>query len=385
MKKYISIIFLLLSFTVFSQSLEDYVQLALKKNPSINASYEEINIAKEKISEVGSWNDTGISFGLYPLRPETRVGSQAYNLGLSQDFPWFGTYAQAKKVQKSKVKLKDLDLQLRQKNIRYKVAEIYYKLYQLQSTIGMLNQNKSILKVYEKMALGALENNRARMSDILRIRAEKNAIDAQIEQYQRNLETFKHVFNRLLNREINTKIEIPAFLEANSITPITQNVEKHPSLEKIKQLKSIYREEKKLINKQSKPKIRLGTNYLPVIPRTDAIPVDNGKDVWMINIGLKIPLFNKKYRSQLKQTDLKIKQINFKQQNDFLQLQSAVEQANTDLGNALIAKKTAQKNIKDIQSAVNADFKAYETGLLDYDRILRLQLQKIKTDKSIRN
>lgn len=38
----------------------------------------------------------------------------------------------------------------------------------------------------------------------------------------------------------------------------------------------------------------------------------------------------------------------------------------------------AQKNKVETQLAINVDLKAYETGILDYDKILRLQLQKIK-------
>ena len=37
----------------------------------------------------------------------------------------------------------------------------------------------------------------------------------------------------------------------------------------------------------------------------------------------------------------------------------------------------AQKNEVEVQRAISIDFKTYETGLLDYDNIVGLQLQKI--------
>ena len=48
------------------------------------------------------------------------------------------------------------------------------------------------------------------------------------------------------------------------------------------------------------------------------------------------------------------------------------------MDNAILNVVAAQKNKKEIQRAINVDLKAYETGILNYDKILRLQLQKIK-------
>ena len=364
--------------SVSAQSLDDYIQTALKNNPSIKASREVVKVAKEKINEVKSWSDTGFSVGVYPSTPETRTGSQPVKIGLSQSFPWFGTYAQAAKAQKERVGVDKYNVRLTEKELRYRIAELYYKIYQLQSDVEMLKENKSILEVYEKMALGALENNKARMSDILRIRAEKNALYARINQHIQDLQSARHAFNRLLNRNIEASVNIPSQLNVTDILPSNTNVENHPSVAKIKQLQRVYLQQEKWIKKQSLPKFRLGTDYMPVQPRTDAFPVDNGKDVWMISVGLQIPLFNKSYRSRLKQTELKRKQAEYQQENQLLILQSAFEQAQADYDNALVNIVTANKNAADVQTAIDADLKAYETGLLDYDRILRLQLQKIK-------
>ncbi len=378
MKKFIIILLGFLAFQSHAQSLEDYVQIGLKNNPLIKMSEKKLEVAKEKINESGNWKDTDFSFGIYPSRPETRVGSQVLKGSIAQSFPWFGTYAQAKIVQNEKANLVSYDLMLSKKEIRYKIAELYYKMFFLKSDISLLKKNKRILETYENMALGALENNRAKMSDILQIRAEKKDLEAKIKEEIENLKSAKHAFNRLLKRPENEFVNLPDDLELTPFDSHSRNIKNHPSLIKVSHLLKVYEEEKKLINKQSKPKFMLGTSYIPVDPRIDANPFGNGKDVWMVSLGLKIPLFNKSYKSRLKQTELKRQEAEFNKENVLINLESAKEQAFTDYKNALVNRNSALANVKNLQAAINADLKGFETGLVDYDRILRLQLKKIK-------
>jgi hypothetical protein len=65
-------------------------------------------------------------------------------------------------------------------------------------------------------------------------------------------------------------------------------------------------------------------------------------------------------------------------ENQKFQLEIALEKAILNIDNAILNVVAAQKNKEEIQRAISVDLKAYETGILNYDKILRLQLQKIK-------
>jgi hypothetical protein len=54
----------------------------------------------------------------------------------------------------------------------------------------------------------------------------------------------------------------------------------------------------------------------------------------------------------------------------------ALENAVLSFDNAVLRAFTSQKNQLESQRAINVDLKAYETGILDYDKILKLQIQK---------
>jgi len=133
-----------------------------------------------------------------------------------------------------------------------------------------------------------------------------------------------------------------------------------------------------LIDKNQKPKISVGLDYIFVEKRTDINVNQNGKDVLMPMLNLSIPIFNKSFQAQKNQINLKRLQQEQTYSNQRNQLEIALDKAKLDYENAMISRDTAQKNQTEIQRAINVDLKAYETGRLNYDKILRLQLQKIK-------
>jgi len=156
-------------------------------------------------------------------------------------------------------------------------------------------------------------------------------------------------------------------------------IDKHPSLQKISKKEAVYQAENKVIKKSEKPKIAVGLDYILVDKRSDANPIQNGKDIVMPKISLSIPIFNKKkYKSKLDQVKLKEQMLQDELEAQKTQLQIALEQAKLTIDNAILTVVAAQKNKAEIQRAINVDLKAYETGILDYDKILRLQLQKIR-------
>ncbi len=126
------------------------------------------------------------------------------------------------------------------------------------------------------------------------------------------------------------------------------------------------------------PKLEVGVDYIMVNKRTDISVSDNGKDIVMPKLSLKIPLFTKKYRSQNQQIKLKQKQLKQELIAQETNLTIALNTAILEKENAIITVVAAQKNKAELQQAINVDLKAYETGILNYDKILRLQLQKIR-------
>ncbi len=379
MKKIIVIIGLCLGVNSIGQSLEKYIQIAKQNNSNIKVQNALVNLEKEKAYEVASYENTSFSTGVFALTPETRVGSQLFIVGASQQLPWFGELGAKRDLVTAKANIKQYDVALSEKQIEFEVSKAYYQIYQQEAITEVLKENKLILKTYENMALAALKNNRATMSDVLRIRVQNNELHSKMFQNLNSLETLKENFNRLLERDTKARLNISDSLSVLDILIGKPSIVKHPSLEKIATKKTVYDAENNVIKKSMKPKIDIGIDYIVVDKRTDANPVQNGKDIVIPKISLSIPIFNKKkYQSKFNQVKIKEYLLEDELQAKKTQLQIALEQARLDIDNAILTVVAAQKNKAEIQRAINVDLKAYETGILDYDKILRLQLQKIR-------
>ncbi len=377
MKKIITIITVLLGFSSFSQSLKDYIEIAKTNNSKIKINTSNFNLANEKVNQV-SYKNTNISAGVFALTPETRVGSQLFKVGISQQLPWLGELSAQKDNYKAKAEVAQFNIALSEKDLVFKVKQAYYKIYEELAKTEVLKENKLILKTYERMALAALSNNRATMSDVLRIRVQKNELHSKTFQNINSIEVLTKNFNRLLERDVNLSLNIPDSLNVLDILLTDKGFENHPLLQKITAKEHVYQTENKLISIDKKPKLDVGLDYIFVDGYSDINPNQNGKDVLMPKIELSIPIFNKKHKSQYKQVKIKQEMLQEELQAQRTNLDMALNQAKLDLDNAILIVVAAQKNKTEIQRAINVDLKAYETGILDYDKILRLQLQKIR-------
>lgn len=378
-KNRILVLTMFVGFSVYSQTLENYIHIALQNNSNIKVDKAKYELEKVKIDAVAAYENTDFNTGIFALTPETRVGSQLFKIGVSQKLPWFNELQARRDLQQKKASLKQYDIALSQKEIIFKVKEAYYQIYQQEATTNILKENKLILKIYENMALAALENNRATMSDVLRIRVQKNELHSKMFQNLNSLQILKQNFNRLLERDITLPLNVKDSLNILDILVGNANVEQHPLLLQLKNKKEVYQAEDNVIQKKEKPKISAGLDYILVRKREDGNPFQNGKDIVMPKISVSIPIFNKK-KFKSKHQQVKIKEVLLKDaiKAKETSLQILLNQAKLDVDNAILTVVAAQKNKAEIQRAIAIDLKAYETGILDYDKILRLQLQKIR-------
>jgi hypothetical protein len=98
----------------------------------------------------------------------------------------------------------------------------------------------------------------------------------------------------------------------------------------------------------------------------------------MPTLSFSLPIFTKEFKSKIVQIKIEQEKIQSQKINQIQLLEIALENAILTFDNAVLAAFTSQKNQVETQMAINVDLKAYETGILDYDKILKLQIQKIK-------
>ncbi len=368
---------MLISLTGKAQSLEDYIRMAYKNTAEIKASRYGVEAIRSMEQSARSLPDTRITGGMFLLQPETRVGAQTFSAGITQEFPWFGTRKARETWYREKTREKAFDTILVRKELAYRIKVLYYEMYEKNRAIGILKDTRKILQSYEDMAMAALENNRATMNDVIKIRIQKNQLHARIYQYFNDLENLQRAFNRLLERPPDAPVNLPANLDVNTIFVPEPNPGQHPLARRKLQHQKVLDRREKAVRREAKPRWIIGTNYIAVENRQGITLPQNGKDILLAQIGLKIPLFNKNYSARLQQIRLEKQETEMLYQTTLKKLLDEWDAANTLLENQLVLVMAAQKNARETQRAINISLKAYETGMLDYDNILRLQMQKL--------
>lgn len=373
---FLLIVSFLCSNFAFSQDiLNDYIKIALKNHPKLQADSLQYQAMLESVNEVGNLMDTQFVGGIFLSTPETRVGPQNIKLGAKQQFPWLGTQKAQKEVVKTKANVQLENIRETQFQLKYITQLSYYQLSETQQKIDILKENLTLLDTYERLALKNLENNLATMADVLKIRMAKNELNTQIDNQNSNLEVQKRDFNRLLYREREELITILP-LEKSVNLPLLDSLtsfKNHPLINRFEKERMVLEKESKANQKESLPKVGFGLDYILVSKRTDMDVSDNGKDIFMPMVSLNIPLFNKKYKAKAKRLQIQNEANYLSEENQIVTLENRLDNA---INLFTINKRnieTYKQNIVESKRVQKLVITNYTTGKMDYDEILEIQ------------
>jgi outer membrane protein TolC len=124
--------------------------------------------------------------------------------------------------------------------------------------------------------------------------------------------------------------------------------------------------------------IGFGIDYINVEKRPDMDFSDNGKDILMPMVSLSIPIFNKKYRSQTRQNELKQLEIRSEKQERLNKLETLLDRAINDRISSRISYQTQSKNLREAKEAEKILLRSYETGTIDFNDVLDIQELQLK-------
>lgn len=140
--------------SVFSQdSLNYYLEMAVRNNPTVMQRFTEYQAALQKIPQVNSLPDPQLEMGVFLSPMELMAGNQVADIKLMQMFPWFGSLKNAKDEMSLMAKAKyeafvDAKLQ-----VFYEVQSIGYDLYKIRRNMEISQENIALLKTIESLSV----------------------------------------------------------------------------------------------------------------------------------------------------------------------------------------------------------------------------------------
>lgn len=325
MKKYISMLFLIIALGAKGQSLDDFFEIAAQNNPGLQADYKSFEAAMARAAGVNSLPDPTLSFGYFISPVETRVGPQRARFSLNQMFPWFGTL-RAKEDAAALLAQAEYQTFLNAKiKLKYTLAKAWYPLYELDDFKSIEQKNIEILESYKTIATGKFENGTGSLSDVLRVEILLDDAQTNLEIIEQKRKPLLTTFNSVMGFPTDTVVamsktisepQLPADLNRDSL--LIDN----PRITALELKSQASEASQKAIGKSGLPQMGIGLTYILTDKRQDMEMPDNGKDAIMPMVSVSIPIFRKKYKQGIRQAEL---------------MQQAYDLRKTDLENGILS------------------------------------------------
>ena len=147
---------LIINAFVYSQrgdSLNYYLEIAAKNNPTVMQRYNEYQAALQKVPQVGSLPDPQLELGVFLSPMELLGGNQVADIKLMQMFPWFGVIKNAKDEMSLMAKAKYETFVDAKLQVFYEVQTSWFDLYKVRRNIEISSRNIDLLKTIERLSL----------------------------------------------------------------------------------------------------------------------------------------------------------------------------------------------------------------------------------------
>lgn len=387
MKKYV--ILFILSFMAMglsAQSLEDYWQLAAENNPALKAKFTQYLAALERVDQQGALPDPTVSFGVFISPVETRVGAQRLRISLNQMFPWMGTNPAREDLAVKMAEARFAEFEEARNSLFLKVSETWLMLSELEQEIELKRENLRLLKTYEPIAKTKYESNLTSLADLIRIQIKIEDATTNLELLELRRKPLVSDFNTYLNRAVDSEVNIGNPLPEHAITSsLDSALANNPKITANQKEIAGADTQLKLAELKRRPNIGVGLDYVVISERTDMAMADNGKDVLMPMVSLSLPIFGKKNRSLIKETELFKESLSLQNegiQNDIKNQWVKAEYLESTSSRELELYEREIRNTRSLLNVLTSEYSNnnsnFEELLMTQQQLLQLQIAQVK-------
>lgn len=428
-----------------TDSLSYYLEIAALNNPSVKADFMVYKASLQKIPQAGAYEDPQLEMGFF-LKPMDIIGGkQVAEFKLMQMFPWFGTKKAAQNEAMHMAKMSFQKFRETRDNLYLEVYSQWFILCSLQQKLINNKDNKVLLTQLEQLALrkfsspsvssvagysvsiptsptstpsatsgsgmssmssmGGSGSSQAStqsagmsmgssgggmsgtasggMSNVLRIQMEIAELENNIESIFSEIKAEKAKFNTLLNRPVDSEMQIPETFEQISFlfdprTAMPKIGEQNPMLEMINEEGLAYKAKAEMDKKMSYPMLGIGIQYMLNKKTSDpmlGMGSMNGKDMIMPMVSVSVPLYRNKYKAQQRESKFWWQASKEKYTNTYNELQAELYKTKHLLDDA--ARKIAlYKKQSDLaETTYNLVLQEFVVGKSDLSNIIQVQRQ----------
>lgn len=384
MKILLKIGILLFALTPMSaQPLDEIVGLAIDRNPTLQSLKNSFQAQLEVAPQVAQLPDPELSLGWFPLPVETRLGAQNVRLGWTQSFPWKGTLAARKAIANAAANVTHQQIARQQLQLIVELEQAYYQLYALRSKAVALDSSLQIFEALKELSLAKVAAGKATNADVLRVQLKINTIRQEQQRLRLAAIDPQSVINRLVSRESERQVATPEVLvfcelpyQKDSLLAFAKK--NHPDIQYLAAQQNLASQQLALNEVSRKPSFGVGADYIQVSQRTDADPFHNGRDIFLLRAGIKIPINGKRFDARDREEKLKIAALEDQKTAQYDQYAMVVERGFNRYEQAQLDYQFYQEQQSVLQSVIAILVSQYSSQGTGLEEILQLQEEQIR-------
>ena len=371
-----------------AQSLDSLLQLVVENNTQLKSIELEYESVLEKKNQVNQLPNPQLGVGIPALRPETRLGPQMMMVSASQIFPWFGTLKSKEEVVISMSKAKYEQIAIVKLDLFYQVKSAYYQLYFLDQKQSVLRSNIKLYESLEAISLANVESGQATLSDVLRVQTKLQSLRQQLLMIDNQKFVFESKINELTKQPTSTKIELVdslvlPVLEYDLASFKNKIENNHPLITQVNYQIEQSNNSIAVNSNMNKPTLGLGLDYSFVGQRTDANPMNNGRDILVPKVMLSIPIYRKSYQAKIEEEKLIQQSLEVKKETITDKMISLLINYKADYDNGLLENSLYQNQSSTMQMAYDVLLSEYSSSGKGFEELLMVQNQLLDFDLGI--
>ncbi|MDG1189867.1 MAG: TolC family protein [Flavobacteriales bacterium] len=371
-----------------AQSLDSLLQLVVENNTQLKSIELEYESVMEKKNQVNQLPNPQLGVGVPALRPETRLGPQMMMVSASQIFPWFGTLKSKEEVVISMSKAKYEQIAIVKLDLFYQVKSAYYQLYFLDQKQSVLRSNIKLYESLEAISLANVESGQATLSDVLRVQTKLQSLRQQLLMIDNQKFVFESKINELTKQPTSIKIELVdslvlPVLEYDLASFKNKIENNHPLITQVNYQIEQSNNSIAVNTNMNKPTLGLGLDYSFVGQRTDANPMNNGRDILVPKVMLSIPIYRKSYQAKIEEEKLIQQSLEVKKETITDKMISLLINYKADYDNGLLEISLYQNQTNTMQMAYDVLLSEYSSSGKGFEELLMVQNQLLDFDLGI--
>lgn len=196
-----------------ADDLADLVDVALTRNPSLDAIASEVAALEEKTSQVGAWKDPVLTLAYQNVPIEKPIlGEEPMSmlrLQVGQKIPFFGKTDKREEVVRKSIAAKRWEIEEQRVKLRSAVKEAYYRLGLTRQLKRLTEEHITLVQQLIDTVLIKYEVGRAQQQHLLRLEVLRDRLRDDLNDFDQRSVALVASLNATLHRDVATPIATP--------------------------------------------------------------------------------------------------------------------------------------------------------------------------------